>query len=208
MPWNLSGMGRRLLVSRRMRGDLDRQLAGLGLHQRAFSAHDVAQVPVLEGSVQLFAHRVARDVELDAATRQGPSCTRGKAGLAHHALEHHAARHAHADGVGFQHAALPHGRARLQVGGLCAGLKSLGKATPPPWAWASRRARSFSRRSAMSWLSSWGQGSCGGVDCVRHRAGPGLVGKTFYFRFNAARRWFHRPLSARKGVYPALSDPK
>ena len=34
--------------------------------------------------------------------------------------------------------------------------------TPAPWAWASRKARSLSRRSAMSWFSSCGAGAAVG----------------------------------------------
>jgi hypothetical protein len=78
---------------------LDRQLAGLGLHQRAFGTQDVAQVVVLERRVGLFTQRVARDVELDAA---GAVLQRREAGLAHHALEHHAAGDADHDGLRFQ----------------------------------------------------------------------------------------------------------
>jgi hypothetical protein len=52
----LVGHGAQALGQQAQAGDLDRQLAGLGLEQRAFGAHDVAQVPVLEGGVQLFAH--------------------------------------------------------------------------------------------------------------------------------------------------------
>src|SRR3989344_4196070 len=48
---------------------------------------------------------------------------------------------------------------RCNWAALWLGLKLLGKATPPPVAWTSRRARSFSRRSAMSWFSSWGAGA-------------------------------------------------
>ena len=67
MPWNLSGIGRRLLVSRRMLRGVQRELAGAGLEQLAFGADDVAQVPVLEGGVGFLAHVVARDVDLEAA---------------------------------------------------------------------------------------------------------------------------------------------
>jgi hypothetical protein len=73
------------------RAGLDRQLAGLGLEQRAFAAQDVAQVPALEGGQGLGAHHVLGDVELDAA---GGVLQGGEAGLAHDALEHHAAGHA------------------------------------------------------------------------------------------------------------------
>jgi hypothetical protein len=92
MPWNLSGMGRRLLVSRRTRVACMDSSPVRVLNTVPFGGHDVAQVPVLEGGIHLFAHVVARDVNLDAA---GASVLqRGKAGLAHHALEHHAPGHA------------------------------------------------------------------------------------------------------------------
>jgi hypothetical protein len=60
---------------------------------------DVAQIPVLEVGVDLFAHGIAGDVELDAA---GGVLHGGEAGLAHHALEHHAAGHADGHGGGVQ----------------------------------------------------------------------------------------------------------
>ena len=70
-------------------GDLDRQLAGPGLEQRAARADDVAQVPVLESVVRVGAQRIGGDVELDAAAHV---LQRGKARLAHHPLEQHSPR--------------------------------------------------------------------------------------------------------------------
>ena len=87
-PWNLSGSGRRLLVSRRSSVDLDRQLAGLGLEQRALGADDVAEVAVLEVAVVVLADRVDADAQLDPAARV---LQRREARLAHDALEHQAA---------------------------------------------------------------------------------------------------------------------
>jgi hypothetical protein len=58
------------------------------LNTLALGADDVAQVPVLERRVGLLADVVARDVDLDAP---GLVLQRREAGLAHHALEHHAA---------------------------------------------------------------------------------------------------------------------
>ena len=78
-PWNLSGSGRSDLVSRRSFVTLHRQLAGLGLEQRAFGADDVAQVPVLERVVRFLADVVVRDVELDAA--RCTSCSVAKLAL-------------------------------------------------------------------------------------------------------------------------------
>ena len=49
--------------------DLDRQLAGLGLEERALGADDVAEVEVLERRVGLVADRVDADAQLDPAGR-------------------------------------------------------------------------------------------------------------------------------------------
>ncbi len=113
---------------------------------------------MLEGSVQLFAHRVARDVELDAATRftQRAVLHGRKAGLAHHALEHHAARHTHADAVGFQHTGLHMAVGGVQVGGLVGWLEVVGKRHASTLGLGFTQSAEFFRRSAMSWLSSWG----------------------------------------------------
>ena len=83
---------------------MDRQLAGFGFEQRAFSGHDVAQVPVFEGVVQFFAHAFVVDIDLDATVRgaEGGVLNGCKAGLAHHALEHHAAGHIDLDGQGLE----------------------------------------------------------------------------------------------------------
>ena len=62
----LVGQRAQALGQQAQRRDLDRQLSGLGLEGRALGTNDVAQVPVFERRVQLFAQRVARDVELDA----------------------------------------------------------------------------------------------------------------------------------------------
>ena len=78
---------------------MDRQLTGLGPEQRAGGGHDVAQVPVLEGVVDGFAHAFVVDVKLDAAAGRAKGCVLqgGKTGLAHHAFEHHAAGNADLD---------------------------------------------------------------------------------------------------------------
>ena len=81
------------------RRDLDRQFAGAGAEERAFGAQDVAQVEVLEVVVDLLAQRVLREEQLD---RAGGVLQRGEAGLAHDALEHHAAGHRHGDGLGLE----------------------------------------------------------------------------------------------------------
>ena len=86
----LVGHGPQALGQHADAGGVDRQLTRTCFEQLAFASHDVAQVPVFEVGVQLFAHVIAGHVNLDAA---GAVLQRGKAGLAHHALEHHAARH-------------------------------------------------------------------------------------------------------------------
>ena len=78
---------------------LDGQLAGLGLHQRADDAEDVAKIPGLEVGVDVFAEPVAGDVDLDAAGEILQCCERG---LAHDALQHHAAGHLDLDRQAFQ----------------------------------------------------------------------------------------------------------
>ena len=100
----LVGQRAQALGEQAQAGHLDRQLARLGLHQRAFGAQDVAQVPVLERGIQVFAHGVAGHVKLDAAAHlaQRAVLDRGEAGLAHHALEHHAAGHRYGDWRGLQ----------------------------------------------------------------------------------------------------------
>ncbi|RYZ79474.1 MAG: hypothetical protein EOP04_27655, partial [Proteobacteria bacterium] len=59
---------------------VQRKLTGTRLEYLALACHDVAQIPVFEGSVDLFTDIVARDVDLDPAALvlQG-----GEAGFAH-----------------------------------------------------------------------------------------------------------------------------
>ena len=71
-------------------GHMDRQFTRSGFEQSALGADDVTQVPVLEFVVHVFANFVASDIELDAP---GAVLYRGKAGFAHHPLEHHPTRH-------------------------------------------------------------------------------------------------------------------
>ena len=106
------------------RGGLDRQLARLGAEQRALAAEDVAQVPVLEGGQHVGADVVQGHVELDAAGRvlQGR-----EAGLAHHALEHHAAGHGHLYVLRLQFLVGHLAVAMLQLGGAMARFEVVGK---------------------------------------------------------------------------------
>src|SRR4051812_17743104 len=66
------------------------------------------------------------------------------------------------------------------------GLKSLGKAGPAPPFWASRKALSFSRRSATSWFSSVGGVVCS-WDMGRARVRCGESG-TLHCRFGEGAR--------------------
>ncbi len=163
-------MGRRLLVSRRtLLAWIDSSPVRV-LNSRAFGANDVAQVPVLEGGVALFADVVARDVDLEAARAV---LQRGKAGLAHDALEHHAAGDPGGDGRGALGRQFLRGFLAVrgqQGGGVVVGLEVVRERPRPcPAAWASRKVLSFSRRSAMSWFSSWGAGVIRGSDMGSQR---------------------------------------
>jgi hypothetical protein len=120
----LVGHGAQALGQQADAGGLDRQLAGLGLHQHAFGTDDVAQVPLLEVGIDLFAHGVAGHIDLDAA---GGVLHGGKAGLAHHALEHHAAAHADGGGSGVQGFGFLAGVRRNQVGSAVGGLEVVGE---------------------------------------------------------------------------------
>ena len=74
---------------------VNRQLAGFGLEHAALSGHDVPQIPMLEPLVELCSKLFALDVNLHtpcAGAKRG-ILHRAEAGLAHYALEHHAARH-------------------------------------------------------------------------------------------------------------------
>ena len=125
----LVGHGAQALGEQAQRLHLDRQLARLGLHQRALGAQDVAQVPALEGRIDLLAHGVARDVQLDAAVRgaQRSVLDGGKAGLAHDALEHHAAAQADLHGFGVQLLGALVGMGLLQRLGAVGGLEVVGE---------------------------------------------------------------------------------
>ena len=73
-------------------GEMHRQLAGFGFEHMAFSTHDVTQVPVFEVFVNVDANLFALHIHLHAACAV---LQRGKTGLAHHPLQHHATRNAH-----------------------------------------------------------------------------------------------------------------
>ena len=123
----LVGHGAQALGEHADAGGVDRQLARAGFEQVAFDADDVAQVPVLEQGVEVFSHVVAGHIDLDAARGV---LQRGKAGLAHDALEHHAACDF---GHGFGHAFAVQGFGvfvavgLVQIGGVVLGLEVIGK---------------------------------------------------------------------------------
>ncbi|MDT4843283.1 hypothetical protein FQZ97_772090 [compost metagenome] len=123
----LVGQRTQALGEQAQAADLDRQFAGLGLHERAFGTEDVAEVPALEVGVRLFTDGVARHVQLDAA---GGVLHGREAGLAHHALEHHAAGHADGDGLRFKGFRLGAAMLLDQRRGAVAGLEVVRERDP------------------------------------------------------------------------------
>ena len=75
---------------------MDRQLARFGFENVAFGSNNIAQIPVLEVVINVFAHGITRDIDLKAPTAcaQRAVLQRGKAGFTHHTLEHHAPSYA------------------------------------------------------------------------------------------------------------------
>ncbi len=67
---------------------MDGNLAGLGLENKALDADDIADIHLLETLVGILTDLVACDIDLDAAV---PVLDVAERGLAHDALEHHAA---------------------------------------------------------------------------------------------------------------------
>ena len=88
----LLGQGPEGLREQRQLLGVDGHLARLGLEHEAFHAHDVADIPGLEGGVGFLAHVVPFHVDLDVALAVQDM---GEAGLAHDAFGHHAAGDAH-----------------------------------------------------------------------------------------------------------------
>ena len=62
---------------------MHRQLASFGFEHMAFSAHDVAQIPVFKVVVNINTNFFALDIHLHAACAV---LQRGETGFAHHAL--------------------------------------------------------------------------------------------------------------------------
>jgi hypothetical protein len=99
---------------------------------------------VLEGGIQLFAHVVARHVDLDAPGGEA-SCSVAKLALPMTRLSIMRPATLAVMG-GFQRLCVLSPCCGLQVGGVVAGLEVVGEGHAlPPWAWASRRALELSR---------------------------------------------------------------
>ena len=103
---------------------LDRQFPRLGAKQRALARQDVAQVPMLEGGQRFGTHRVLRDVDLQPARAV---LQRAEAGLAHHALEHHAPGNGHGKALRLQRLVGDLPVAVVQVAGVVGGLEVVGE---------------------------------------------------------------------------------
>ncbi len=103
------------------------QLAGARFEQHAVATDPVAQVVVFEGGMGLFTSDIVGNVDLNAPRTVLQS---GKTGLAHHALEHHAARHPHPHASRFERVGrvgLVAPKLRLQAGCLVRGLEIIRK---------------------------------------------------------------------------------
>ena len=100
-------------------GDMHADFAHLRTEHKASDADDIADIKFLERLILLHTHVVPADIKLDVA--RGVPKVR-KAGLAHHALAHHAARHAHAAALftlGHVHKALFHLGGKIRLGIAC-----------------------------------------------------------------------------------------
>jgi len=121
----------------------------------------------LNAAYSVLANVFALDINLDAAGRQRCILQGAKAGLAHHALEHHAPGH-----FGRTLPIAPQGlgglavvRRRTGLRPVVSGLKSFGKGHALALGLRSRRALSFSRRSSNQLvfvLNGCGSGGCCG----------------------------------------------
>ena len=69
-------------------GGMNREFALVRLEDRAFDCNKIADIPALEGGINVFSDCISIQEHLDAARAV---LERGKAGFAHDALEHHAA---------------------------------------------------------------------------------------------------------------------
>lgn len=120
----LVGQRTQRLRQQARRVGVHRQLALVGLEDRPLDGDDVADVPLLESGVGLFAERAALEVDLDAAAAV---LQRGEAGLAHDALEHHAAGHLDRDRRGRQRLLVQAVVPGVQVGGVRIGHEIVGE---------------------------------------------------------------------------------
>ncbi len=119
---------------------------------------------MLEGGIQLFAQRVACHVELDAARSV---LHRGKAGLAHDALEHHAAGHAHGDGLCLQRLCVLRAVLDLQVCRMVLGFEVVGKSHAMALGLGFAQGAQFVAALGDELVFVLG---CGGVVLFRHRS--------------------------------------
>jgi hypothetical protein len=111
----LLGQRPQALGQQARRARLDRQLAGLGLEQRAFDGDQVAEVPVLESGVQPLGQRIALHEQLDGAA--GVLQPR-EARLAHDPLRHHAPGDGHRDRLALQRLLVERPEGQVQVARL------------------------------------------------------------------------------------------
>ena len=113
------------------RVDLDRQLAGLGAHQRTLGGDDVADVPALEGIVRRAQGRALQE-QLHAPTHVLHG---GERGLAHHPLGQQATGDGDLAAAGFQRFAGPGvgvGVIGLQVAGEITATEIIGEGDALP----------------------------------------------------------------------------
>ena len=95
----LFGQGAQAFGKQRYLCNANAQLAHLGAEHNALAANDIADIQLFKGGIGIVAHDVAAGKDLDIALAVAQVC---KAGLAHHALAHHAAcQRNHTLGFGF-----------------------------------------------------------------------------------------------------------
>ncbi len=168
MPWNLSGMGRRLLVSRRI-------LVALIDSSPVLVFISVPSAPMMSPRSHFLKSSYTASPTVSRVMyswmRPVASCTVAKLALPITRLSIMRPPTLTVTGLACSASVSSALYCAARAAARCWGLKSLGKAATP-WAWAcSRMVFSFSRRSAMSLFSSWGGGSRIGqrqISGVRH----------------------------------------
>ena len=98
-PMKLVGQGAQAFSQQAHSLRVHRQLARFGFKQAPLGGHDVAQIPMLKGFVNRFAHFFLLDVDLNpsSAVLQGD-----EAGLTHDPFEHDATGHFCRNGLGLE----------------------------------------------------------------------------------------------------------